>query len=126
MNTLFPVRAILLVGLSAFGFLGGAFAQTPSSKTAAAAKLKTLSFTCRVLYEPARALWVRELEIDYDKTAFQVLRIDGVKVHGFAAEGAVISTHLDNERIYLDLNAPSWKSEFREAAQGQGACVKNR
>jgi hypothetical protein len=47
-------------------------------------------------------------------------------VHGFAVDGASIITHLDNERIYLDLNVPQWKSEFREAAQGQGVCIKNR
>jgi hypothetical protein len=87
-------------------------------------KHKTLSFTCRVVYEPSRALWVRELEVDYDKNAFIALRIDGVSVHGFSAQGAQISTHLDNERIHLDLSAPRWRSEFREAAQGEGVCVK--
>ena len=101
-----------------------------SAQTAASAKpgkkLKTLSFSCRVLYEPARTLWVRELEIDYDSKAFQVLRIDGVQAHGFSVDGASIITHLDNERIYLDLSVPSWKSQFREAAQGQGVCIKNR
>ena len=90
-----------------------------------AKKLKTLSVTCRVLYEPARTLWVRELEIDYDSKAFQVLRIDGVRVYGFAVDGAAVITHLDNERIYLDLSIPSWKSQFREAAQGEGVCIKN-
>jgi hypothetical protein len=90
----------------------------PASKPAQ--KLKTLSYTCRVLYEPSRALWVRELEIDYDKKSFQVLRIDGVRAHGFSVDGANVITHLDNERIHLDLSIPSWKSEFREAAQGQG------
>jgi hypothetical protein len=96
------------------------------TKAKPAQQLKTLSYSCRVLYEPARTIWVRELEIDYDRKAFQVLRIDGVKVHGFAVDGASIITHLDNERIYLDLNVPQWKSEFREAAQGQGVCIKNR
>lgn len=91
-----------------------------------AKKLKTLSYTCRVVYEPANAMWVRELEIDYDTKAFQVLRIDGVKAHGFSVDGASIITHLDNERIVLDLSVPSWKSQFREAAQGQGVCIKNR
>jgi hypothetical protein len=91
-----------------------------------AKKLKTLSYTCRVVYEPANAMWVRELEIDYDTKAFQVLRIDGVKAHGFSVDGASIITHLDNERIMLDLSVPSWKSQFREAAQGQGVCIKNR
>lgn len=119
-----PLRLLsLLVSLLALAW--SASAQT-TDRTSSAKKLKTLSFTCRVLYEPARTLWVRELEIDYDSTAFQVLRIDGVRVYGFAVDGAAIITHLDNERIYLDLSVPSWKSEFREAAQGQGVCVKNK
>jgi hypothetical protein len=100
------------------------FAQTPSAKPKTAAK--TLNFTCRVLYEPSKALWVRELEIDYGKKTFTELRIDGIKAHGFAVTGGTIITHMDNERIMLDLNVPSWRSEFREAAQGQGVCIKNR
>jgi hypothetical protein len=106
------------------------FGLSASAQTAGSAKtgkkLKTLSFSCRVLYEPARTLWVRELEIDYDSKAFQVLRIDGVQAHGFSVNGASIITHLDNERVYLDLSVPSWKSQFRESAQGQGVCIKNR
>ncbi len=98
-------------------------AQTASKL---AKKLKTLSYTCRVVYEPSRAMWVRELEIDYDKKNFVELRIDGVKAHGFSASGTQIGTHLDNERIEIDMSIPSWKSQFRETAQGQGVCVKNR
>ncbi len=102
-----------------------AAAQTAALKKPAA-KLKTLSYTCRVVYEPSNAMWVRELEIDYNSKAFQVLRVDGVRAHGFSVDGASIITHLDNERIYLDLSVPSWRSQFREAAQGQGVCIKNR
>jgi hypothetical protein len=112
-----------LVACIALGLCLGASAQTTAKP---AKKLKTLSFTCRVVYEPANSMWVRELEIDYDSKAFQVLRIDGVQAHGFSVDGASIITHLDNERIYLDLSVPSWKSQFREAAQGQGVCIKNR
>jgi hypothetical protein len=119
--SLFLARS--LAAFLALGFAVGAIAQTAPKP---AQKVKTLSYTCRVLYEPSRALWVRELEIDYDKKSFQVLRIDGVKAHGFSVDGANVVTHLDNERIHLDLNIPSWKSEFREAAQGQGVCIKNR
>ncbi|MBS7807052.1 hypothetical protein [Variovorax sp. PCZ-1] len=102
--------------------------MSASAQTAVkpAKKLKTLSFTCRVVYEPSNAMWVRELEVDYDSKAFKVLRIDGIQAHGFSVEGASIITHMDNERIYLDLSVPSWKSQFREAAQGQGVCIKNR
>jgi hypothetical protein len=116
----------LLRSFAAFMVLCIAMGANAQTAPKPAQKLKTLSFTCRVLYEPSRALWVRELEIDYDKKAFQVLRIDGVKAHGFSVDGANVITHLDNERIHLDLNIPSWKSEFREAAQGQGVCIKNR
>jgi hypothetical protein len=119
--SLFLARS--LAACLALGLTVAASAQTTAKP---AQKLKTLSFTCRVLYEPSRALWVRELEIDYDKKAFQALRIDGVKAHGFSVDGANVITHLDNERIHIDLNIPSWKSEFREAAQGQGVCIKNR
>jgi diacylglycerol kinase family enzyme len=121
--TLHPIfRSVFLMNF-ALGLMASAQAQTPAKP---AKKLKTLSYTCRVLYEPARALWVRELEIDYDRKAFQALRVDGVKAHGFSVNGASIITHLDNERIILDLNVPSWKSDFRDAAQGQGVCIKNR
>jgi hypothetical protein len=123
LRSLLPFR--LAAASIALGVLAGVSAQTPAQPKPAQ-KFKTLSFTCRVLYEPARTIWVRELEIDYDRKAFQVLRIDGVKVHGFAVDGTSIITHLDNERIYLDLSVPQWKSEFREAAQGQGVCIKNR
>ncbi len=112
-----------LAAYIAFALCASGHAQTVAKP---AKKFKTLSYTCRVLYEPARALWVRELEIDYDSKAFQALRIDGVRAHGFAVDGASVITHLDNERIYLDLSIPSWRSEFREAAQGQGVCIKNR
>jgi hypothetical protein len=121
--TSFSSFRIAIAAILALGLVLSASAQTTAKP---AKKLKTLSYSCRVLYEPSRALWVRELELDYDSKAFQALRIDGVKAHGFSVDGALISTHLDNERIYLDLSIPSWKSEFREAAQGQGVCVKNR
>jgi hypothetical protein len=110
--------------LSVALIFSSAIAQTPAAKPSG--KLKTLSYSCRVLYEPSRSLWVRELEIDYDSKAFQALRVDGVRVHGFATDGVIITTHLDNERIELDMKIPQWKSQFREAAQGQGVCVKNR
>lgn len=109
--------------LAACLFLVGTSASIAQEKKA---KKQTLSLTCRVVYEPSRALWVRELEIDYDKKKFIELRVDGVKAHGFSASGMDITTHLDNERIEIDLNIPSWKSQFREAAQGQGVCIKNR
>jgi hypothetical protein len=115
--------------LACLGLLSAATAQTSAQaapKAQTKAKVKTLVFSCRVLYSPVRSIWVRELEVDYNKKAFTALRIDGIPVHGFSFEGAQISTHLDNERIYLDLNAPSWRSEFREAAQGEGSCVKSK
>ncbi len=115
----------LILGM-ALGLCIGAMAQTAAPKPVKKLKTSTLSFTCRVVYEPSNAMWVRELEIDYDKEAFKVLRIDGVQAHGFSAAGMLLTTHLDNERIYLDLSVPSWKSQFRESAQGQGVCIKNR
>lgn len=83
-------------------------------------------FSCRVLYEPARSVWVRSLELDHDAKSFTALRIDGVAVYGFAVEGAKLVTHLDNERIFIDLAVPNWKSQFRDQASGEGVCVKNK
>ncbi len=116
------MKPFFLLLLSTVLVQGAAFAQPAKPKPT----VKTLTYTCRVLYEPARALWVRELEIDYDKKKFTALRIDGTAAHGFSVNGGTIITHMDNERIMLDLNVPSWRSEFREAAQGQGVCIKNR
>ncbi len=114
---------VLLLGVMLINSAG--FAQNaPAAKPKA--KVSTLAYTCRVLYEPSQALWVRDLEIDYDKKKFIELRIDGIKAHGFSVNGGTIITHMDNERIMLDLSVPIWKSEFRQAAQGQGVCIKNR
>ena len=117
------MQNLIPLGLVAGLVFVGASATTAKETTR---KKSTLSFSCRVVYEPSNALWVRELEIDYDKKKFIELRIDGVKAHGFSASGKEITTHLDNERIEIDLSIPSWKSQFREAAQGQGVCIKNR
>jgi hypothetical protein len=116
------MKPLSLLLISALLVQSAAFAQPAKPKPA----VKTLNYTCRVLYEPSRSLWVRELEIDYGKKTFTELRIDGIKAHGFSVTGGTIITHMDNERIMLDLNVPSWRSEFREAAQGQGVCIKNR
>jgi hypothetical protein len=117
------VWMLMLAGMAA----GSAWAQLPAQPSQKAhGKLQTLSYTCRVMYEPAKSLWVRELQIDHDRKGFVALRIDGVPVHGFAAEGAAIQTHLDNERIALDLTQATWRSELRDQASGQGPCIKER
>jgi hypothetical protein len=97
----------------------------PVQQSVKAPALKTLSWSCRVFYTPARSIWVREVALDYDREAPRAIRIDGVPVHGFSFEDALVSTHLDNERITLDLAKPEWRSTFRDQAAGQGACVKN-
>ncbi len=100
--------------------------RSAAAKPKPAVQSKTLAFNCRVLYEPARTVWVRELALDYSKKTFTALRIDGIAVHGFSVDGAQLVTHLDNERIFIDLSAPSWRSQFRDQAQGEGACVKQK
>ncbi len=84
----------------------------------------TARYSCEAVYLPARSTWVRQVEIDYDDRRVRALRIDGVAVYGFAVEGTVIRTALDNERIVLDTASLSWLSDFRGLAQGQGRCER--
>jgi transposase InsO family protein len=81
-------------------------------------------FECRVLYIPARAIWSRDLTVEYNSTTLVRVRIDSVVSHGFSHEGTVLSTHLDNERIQVDLRTGVWQSQFRDRAEGEGVCVR--
>ncbi|MDE2616317.1 MAG: hypothetical protein KGL73_04745 [Burkholderiales bacterium] len=85
----------------------------------------TVRYRCEAVYMPARSTWVRSVEIDHDERRVRALRIDGVPVHSFAIEGAVIRTALDNERIVLDTASGQWQGDFRGLAQGRGRCERD-
>ena len=85
-----------------------------------AASSKT--WVCDVAYMPSRANWVRTVTVAYDNKRVRQVTVDGVAVHSFAVSGTVILTSQDNERIQLDLTQPTWRSDFRGLATGQGQC----
>jgi hypothetical protein len=109
------------------GSLALAFAicHLPSAaQTAGIASPTAQHYACRVFYLPARAVWMREMTVEHNDTAVYRIRIDGVPSHGFSHQGTVLSTHLDNERIQIDLNSGLWRSEFRDRAEGEGVCLR--
>lgn len=79
---------------------------------------------CEAVYEPARTVWSRVVEIDHDDRAVTAIRIDGVPVYSFAVDGNLIMTALDNERIQVDAALQTWNSDFRGLAQGRGRCER--
>jgi len=101
------------LGLAACLLLGSAPALAASAR-----------YRCEVFYLPARSTWVRSVEIEHDDRRVRALHIDGVAVYGFAVDGAVIRTALDNERIALDTESLSWQSDFRGLARAQGRCER--
>jgi hypothetical protein len=97
-----------------------------ASAGAAAPVKPRVGLVCEAVYLPARAIWVRRVEIDYDEQRVSGVRIDGVPVYGFSVEGTVILTAMDNERIQIDVAAQSWQSDFRGQASSQGRCERAR
>jgi hypothetical protein len=109
------------------GILAAAIASVhlPSaSQTVGSSGQAAQNYACRVFYLPARAVWIRELTVEHTDAAVVRIRIDGVPSHGFSHEGTMLSTHLDNERIQVDLKSGQWRSEFRDRAEGDGVCVR--
>lgn len=81
-----------------------------------------VDWRCEVVYQPARAVWLRPVHIGYDRRRITEVRIDGVAVYTFQVDGTVVWTALDNERIQIDAAHRTWHSDFRGQAQGDGRC----
>jgi hypothetical protein len=75
---------------------------------------------------PARAVWVRTVDIEYDQKRVLSVAIDGVPVYSFNVRDTLILTALDNERIQIDTATQSWTSDFRGMASSQGRCERAR
>ncbi|MFM8766452.1 MAG: metal-dependent hydrolase [Rubrivivax sp.] len=78
--------------------------------------------TCNVAYLPQRSSWQRRVTLRWDGENFQGMEIDGLRPHAVSAQGPLLATALDNERILLDLAALEWSSDFRGQATGRGRC----
>jgi hypothetical protein len=85
-----------------------------------------VGLVCEAVYLPARTIWVRRVDIDYDDQRVRAVRIDGVPVYSFAIADTVILTSLDNERVQIDTAAQTWTSDFRGLASAQGRCERAR
>ena len=81
---------------------------------------------CEAVYLPARAVWVRTVDIEYDQKRVLSVAIDGVPVYSFNVRDTLILTALDNERIQIDTATQSWTSDFRGMASSQGRCERAR
>lgn len=83
---------------------------------------QAVDWRCEVVYQPARAVWSRQVHIGYDRHRVTDVRIDDVPVYAFMVDGNLVSTALDNERIQIDAARRTWRSDFRGQAQGEGRC----
>ena len=92
----------------------------------ASADEKSVRMLCEAVYLPARTVWAREVELVHGEQAITSVRIDGVAVFGFAVDGTLVMTSLDNERIQIDVARQTWYSDFRGLAQSQGRCERTR
>jgi len=79
-------------------------------------------YLCEVSYSPARSNWVRELRVDFDTEGILRIEIDRVVPYGFDVAGALLFTSIDNERIVVDLEQRTWRSDFRGLSSGRGRC----
>lgn len=77
---------------------------------------------CEPVYLPSRAVWPREVELLGKAGRLAEVRIDGLPVYSFAVDGTLIMTSLDNERIQIDFEDRTWRSDFRGQATSQGLC----
>ncbi|WP_353396775.1 hypothetical protein [Hydrogenophaga sp. 5NK40-0174] len=84
--------------------------------------VEQIVLACEAVYLPARSVWNRKVLIEHDQHRVRAVFIDGVRVYSFSVHEHLIFTALDNERIEIDLEAMSWKSDFRGMASGWGQC----
>ncbi len=114
----------LSTGLLACGALASTFGLLLTLP--ASADVRSVRMLCEAVYLPARAVWVRAVELEHSDQALTAVRIDGVPVFTFVVDGTLVMTSLDNERIQIDVARQSWHSDFRGLAQSQGRCERTR
>lgn len=81
-------------------------------------------WTCNAFYLPARSIWKRTVDIEYDADGVRSLMIDGVAAYSFNLQGSLILTAIDGERIQFDVTAQSWTSDLRGVVSSQGKCER--
>lgn len=85
---------------------------------------QTVNYRCEAVYQPARSVWVRSVDLAHDGNKITEVRIDGVPVYSFNVHGPQVLTALDNERIVFDAQRLSWESDWRGVMQSSGRCER--
>ncbi|MCB4362880.1 hypothetical protein KIH07_04000 [Hydrogenophaga taeniospiralis] len=119
-----PMAPVLWAALALAGAQAPASAAGPLERPGADAQ--RVGLVCEAVYLPARAPWVRTVDIGYDQRRVRSVHIDGIPVYTFTVQGTLILTALDNERIQIDTATQTWTSDFRGLATAQGRCERAR
>jgi hypothetical protein len=83
---------------------------------------RVVSFSCKAFYLPARSIWKRLVDFEFDTKGVRTIRIDGVAVYTFTIDGSSIMTAVDGERIQIDAAQMTWSSDLRGIVSSQGHC----
>ena len=79
-------------------------------------------WTCNAFYLPARSIWQRTVDVEFDGKDVRSVQIDGVPVYAFNIQGTTVLTAVDGERIQFDPVAQSWASDLRGVVSSLGRC----
>lgn len=85
---------------------------------------QTVSWTCHAFYLPARSIWKRTVQIEFDADVVRSLMIDGVTAYSFQLQDARILTAIDGEQIQFNVIDQTWISNLRGMVTSQGRCEK--
>ncbi len=81
-------------------------------------------WTCSAFYLPARSIWQRTVDIEFDAQDVRTVQIDGIPVYTFNIQGTTVLTAVDGERIQFDPVAQTWASDLRGIVSSLGRCAK--
>ena len=81
-------------------------------------------WACNAFYLPARSIWQRTVDVEFDGKDVRSVQIDGVPVYAFNIQGTTVLTAVDGERIQFDPTIQTWSSDLRGIVSSQGRCDK--
>ena len=94
------------------------------AQNTSSALVGAVSWTCHAFYLPARSIWKRTVDIEFNAEGVRSLMIDGVAAYSFNLQGGRILTAIDGERIQFDVIEQAWTSDLRGMVSSQGRCEK--
>lgn len=81
-------------------------------------------WTCNAFYLPARSIWQRTVDVDFNADGVRAVEIDGVPVYTFNIQGTTIMTAVDGERIQFNAADQTWTSDLRGIVSSKGLCQR--